>query len=84
MSEPEATYTVTPNIQIGGDHYQKYEHQPIAVMAERMTSEQWVGYLNGNIIKYILRWQDKNGVEDLKKASWYLDELITFLERNDG
>ena len=30
----------------------------------------------GNIIKYILRWKHKNGIEDLEKARWYLNHLI--------
>lgn len=34
----------------------------------------------GNIIKYICRWKHKNGVEDLKKAKWYLDHLIKEVE----
>ena len=34
----------------------------------------------GNILKYILRWRDKNGIEDLKKARTYLDELIKLNE----
>ncbi len=33
-------------------------------------------YYVGNIIKYIWRFQHKNGIEDLKKAKWYLDRLI--------
>lgn len=33
-------------------------------------------YLQGNILKYIWRYQYKNGVEDLKKAQWYLNKLI--------
>ena len=42
----------------------------------------------GNVIKYILRWKHKNGVEDLKKARWYLNKLIdnqakTLEARND-
>lgn len=36
----------------------------------------------GNIIKYILRWHEKNGVEDLKKARWYLNHLINEVENN--
>lgn len=35
----------------------------------------------GNIIKYICRWKDKNGLEDLKKAKWYLEHLINHLEK---
>ena len=33
-------------------------------------------YTEGVIIKYILRWREKNGVEDLRKARWYLNRLI--------
>lgn len=34
----------------------------------------------GNAIKYLWRWKHKNGIEDLKKAQWYLDYLIKYLE----
>lgn len=34
----------------------------------------------GNILKYVCRWKKKNGVEDLKKAKWYLNHLISILE----
>lgn len=34
----------------------------------------------GNILKYVCRWKKKNGVEDLKKARWYLNHLISILE----
>ena len=37
-------------------------------------------YLQGNIMKYLWRYRYKNGSEDLKKASWYLDKLITEVE----
>jgi hypothetical protein len=33
-------------------------------------------YLLGNVVKYVWRWKEKNGIEDLKKAQWYLDALI--------
>lgn len=36
----------------------------------------------GNVIKYISRWKDKNGLEDLKKAEWYLKHLIEHVEKN--
>ena len=38
------------------------------------------GYCTGNILKYIWRWHYKNGVEDLKKAQWYLNRLIEYCE----
>ena len=35
-----------------------------------------------NAIKYLWRWKRKNGVEDLKKAKWYIDKLIEKQEEN--
>ena len=34
------------------------------------------GYCTGNAIKYLWRWKRKGGVEDLKKAKWYIDRLV--------
>lgn len=36
-----------------------------------------------NVIKYICRWKNKNGVQDLKKAKWYLERLINKLEKEN-
>ena len=36
----------------------------------------------GNVIKYICRWKEKNGLEDLRKAQWYLNRLIKNIEEN--
>lgn len=33
-------------------------------------------FCTGNAIKYLYRWKKKNGVEDLKKAKWYIDKLL--------
>jgi len=38
------------------------------------------GYLVGNVIKYISRYDEKNGIEDLRKAKWYLNKLIELLK----
>ena len=38
----------------------------------------------GNIIKYVLRWKKKNGVEDLKKLVWYAEHLIKYLENKEN
>ena len=43
---------------------------------EAATDEGFEYYLQGNIIKYMWRYKYKNGVEDLKKAQWYLTKLI--------
>jgi len=46
-------------------------------LIECITVVQDRGFLEGNVIKYLWRWREKNGLEDLKKARWYLDRLIT-------
>jgi len=39
-----------------------------------------LGYREGNVLKYLARYRYKNGVEDLKKAAWYLQRLIQEVE----
>lgn len=57
-------------------HYRTYKLETIDNIQNSMTHEEFVGYLKGNIKKYIDRYQNKNGSEDLKKARWYLNKLI--------
>lgn len=61
--------------QIGGDHY-KTKIQPIEFIMENN-----IGFVEGNIIKYIHRYKFKNGLEDLKKARHYIDFLIEKWEK---
>lgn len=62
---------------VNQNHYtNKGIHEPIKVMMDTFTGEEYRGYLNGNVLKYMLRYKDKNGVEDLKKAQTYLTWLI--------
>ena len=56
--------------QIGGSHYQK------KIQTWDYIAVNGLGYLEGNVIKYVSRYKEKNGVEDLKKARHYLDKLI--------
>lgn len=62
--------------QVGGDHYKDSPIQPWAAMEAWMGGEQFVGFLRGNVIKYVARCDKKGGVEDLKKARHYLTKLI--------
>ena len=43
---------------------------------EAMLGEGFKSYLQGNIAKYLWRYKYKNGLQDLKKAQWYLNKLI--------
>ena len=59
-------------------HYQS-ENQKIECIEAIEASlglDGFQSYCVGNVMKYIWRWKHKNGVEDLKKARWYLDKLI--------
>ena len=55
----------------------------IDYIEDKLTSEQFEGYLVGNIIKYLSRYQKKNGLEDLQKGRWYLNKLISVKENNE-
>lgn len=44
--------------------------------------DKYIGFLVGNVIKYCWRYEHKNGVEDLKKAAFYLDRAIEEAEDN--
>lgn len=57
--------------QEGGNHYKKHKIQPIDFIYDNN-----IPFIEGNIIKYIMRHKEKNGVEDLKKALHYLEILI--------
>ena len=61
----------TLNTQVGGSHYQKYAIQPIEFIVKNN-----IPFLEANVIKYVVRYKDKNGLEDLKKAKHYLEMLI--------
>jgi hypothetical protein len=62
--------------QVQGTHYTSKSIQPWDAMQSWMTTEAFAGFLQGNAIKYLARWKDKGGLDDLKKARHYLDKLI--------
>lgn len=62
---------MSKDIQIGGSHYKDLEIQPIDYIMGNS-----LGYCEGNVVKYVSRWRDKGGIEDLRKAKQYIDFLI--------
>ena len=60
-------------------HYQHGGKETIETIKDTLASG-FNSYLEGNIIKYISRYKFKNGVEDLKKARFYLNRLIKEVE----
>lgn len=65
--------------QVGGDHYSKYgglQHWDIVNLFK-------LDYFQGQITKYVFRFRDKNGVQDLQKAKHFLEKLIEIEEKKD-
>jgi hypothetical protein len=57
--------------QIGGSHYKNYKIQPVEFIIKNN-----IGFVEGNIIKYVLRFKEKGGAVDLEKAKHYIELLI--------
>jgi len=58
--------------------------QCIEAIEASMSVEEFKGFLKGNVQKYVWRYAQKNGAEDLKKAKWYLERLIALLEMEEA
>lgn len=56
--------------QVGGQHYQSPIQHWDYVVANNLD------YFQGQITKYVTRWRNKNGVQDLEKARHFLDKYI--------
>ena len=69
-------------------HYNTGSMETINLIQEGMSYEEFLGYLKGNILKYVCRYRHKNKedpVKDLMKAKWYIEKLIfTMGEVNDA
>lgn len=57
--------------QVGGAHY-----RDMAIQPTEFIHRNGLGFIEGNVIKYVCRWRRKAGVDDLRKARHYLDMLI--------
>jgi len=56
-------------------HYSKWTMEPMTFLALNNVS-----FLEGCVIKYVMRWRDKNGIEDLQKARRVIDMMIEMEE----
>jgi len=64
--------SMKPNdVQVGGSHYKTKTIQPWDYIVQNNLP-----YLEGNIVKYVSRWREKGGIDDLRKAQHYLSKLI--------
>lgn len=65
------------------EHYTNNGIEPIEIMRKNFSHDEFVGFCKGNVLKYLLRYKDKNGLEDLEKARIYLNWLIDELAAED-
>lgn len=65
------------------DHYQSETGMEVIDVIEAFTFDPFEieATDTGNILKYMCRWKKKNGLQDLKKAQWYLEHLIKHIEK---
>ena len=61
-------------------HYKLQGIEPIEIMRQNFSVTEYEGYLRGNVLKYLMRYQLKNGAEDLRKAMVYLEWLTELIE----
>ncbi|MBT4795410.1 MAG: DUF3310 domain-containing protein [Candidatus Marinimicrobia bacterium] len=66
------------NDAINPNHYKQGNIQVIDFILDQKLT-----YVEGNVIKYVSRYKFKNGLEDLKKAQWYLNKLMLELTKED-
>ena len=65
-------------------HYTQGLIETIDYMESCLTAEEFCGGCKMNVLKYVSREKHKNGLEDLKKARWYLGRLISYLEKSSS
>ena len=64
--------------QVGGDHYKKLGIQPVELIRDINAN-----FFQGNVIKYVTRYKDKNGIKDLEKARHYLELMRELKPQTD-
>jgi hypothetical protein len=72
----ETDYQTASGYQVGGEHYTNKEIQPWDAMESWMPESEFNGFLWGNAIKYLARWPEKGGRNDLLKCRHYIDKLL--------
>lgn len=68
----------------GSKHYTNKGIQPWDAIESWYGNDAFAFFLAGNVLKYICRWREKNGVDDLRKARHCLDRLIELESENNG
>jgi hypothetical protein len=65
-------------------HYTQGGIEAIQAIEASMTADEFLGWLKGNILKYLWRWRHKGGAQDLAKAQFYLGVMIERAKREEA
>jgi hypothetical protein len=65
-------------VQVGGNHYKKLKIQPV-----EYCMANGIPFMEGSAIKYLTRWRDKGGLDDLRKAKHFIEMLLEHEENKD-
>ena len=68
---------------INPDHYKLGGLETINILESKLTREAFLGFLTGNIMKYMIRAKMKGGIEDYEKAQWYLTYMLNKLKKEE-
>lgn len=64
-------------------HYTTGKYECIDYIEDKLTDDEFRGYIKGNVLKYITRESHKNGDEDILKAQFYLNRLCKKIKGAD-
>lgn len=78
MQQDKQQYASALDKQVSGSHYKSKAIQPVEYI-----HANGLGFCEGNVIKYVTRWKEKNGIDDLEKALHYLEILIQLERRKE-
>lgn len=83
------TFKDVPGVTVSFDpvqrpaHYNQSDIECIDAIKASMTLAEFQSYLKGSVLKYLWRYRHKNGLEDVKKAQWYINRLAAELEESE-
>ena len=61
-------------------HYTNGTIECIDYLKDSMPFDSFIGFLEASAKKYLHRWRNKGGVEDLEKAQWYINRMVAELK----
>lgn len=84
MAEENEKHPLAKDGFIINPHYMQHKYQVIDILEDQLSKDGFIGFNKFMIIKYLLRADHNKPAEDYKKASYYLNNLIMYINRVDN